>query len=142
MGETGDFGALSVLAVEDEGFHAAILRRMLGMLRLGEVVLAENGAEALQLLEAEPERFDVLITDLVMPVMDGYKLVKAIRASNYPRLRELPILVLSGSHAEEVEVQRAKLPRINGFIQKPVKMAEIYDGLVKIKSTFGGGQGC
>lgn len=136
MGESGDFAALCILAVEDEPFHAAILRRMLGLLQIGEVVFAENGEEALRLLEAAPTRFDALITDLVMPTMDGYKLVNTVRNSQEAALRELPILVLTGSLAEEVEEQRAKLPKIQGFLQKPLVLAEIYQGLVKIKSGY------
>lgn len=138
MGKTGDFSTFCVLAVEDEPFHASILRRMLGLLKIGEVVLVENGREALRLLEAEPTRFDVVVTDLVMPVMDGYKLAKAIRASEVASIGELPIVVLSGSFADEVEAQRARLPKIDGFLRKPVALAELYETLVKITPKSAG----
>lgn len=133
MARAGNFASLSVLAVEDEPFHASILRRVLGMLEIGEIALVANGAEAMQLLESAPTRFDVVVTDLMMPVMDGFKLAKAIRESAVAQIRDLPIIVMSGLHSEEEEALRAKLPKIVGFVPKPVKLATVYDMLVKVR---------
>jgi CheY-like chemotaxis protein len=46
-----------------------------------EVSLAFNGQEALDILNAKPRGFDLVVTDIVMPVMDGYGLLKSIQAS-------------------------------------------------------------
>jgi two-component system chemotaxis response regulator CheV len=61
-----------------------------------DCVMAKNGAEALELLEASAdngERFDLVISDIEMPKLDGYALVRAIRSD--PRWRGLKVLLHS-----------------------------------------------
>ena len=63
-----------------------------------ETVKANNGKEALDILEQYPDRIQAVISDVEMPVMDGYTLTKSIRSDE--RLRSLPVMLhtsLSGS---------------------------------------------
>jgi chemotaxis protein histidine kinase CheA/ActR/RegA family two-component response regulator len=86
-----DTGASRILYAEDSvitrEYAAAVLRS-----RGYDVVEASDGREALALLE-RGERFNVLLTDLQMPNLDGFKLAAAVRKN--PKLRSLPIVVLS-----------------------------------------------
>ncbi|MGE5140574.1 MAG: response regulator, partial [Rudaea sp.] len=61
------------------------------------VVLAENGEQALEMVRTQP--FDLLLLDIVMPVMDGYQVLEQIRAD--PALRSVPVIVISA--VEEME---------------------------------------
>src|SRR5437764_9035503 len=82
----------SLLVVDDNELNRDMLTRRLE--RLGyDVSSAENGMEALKLLRAGP--FDLLLLDIIMPVMDGFEVLEQLKAE--PRLRDIPVIVLSAS---------------------------------------------
>jgi two-component system chemotaxis sensor kinase CheA len=81
-----------LLVVEDSTFfleHIATMLEEEGY----EVAKAENGAVGLELLTRNPERWDLVVTDIEMPVMDGFEMVERIRAR--PELVELPIMAVT-----------------------------------------------
>ena len=80
-----------ILVVDDERLNRMLLRKAL-TLRGHDVTEAADGAEALELLRAEPQ--DVVLLDIVMPVLDGYAALSAIKAD--PSLRDIPVIVISG----------------------------------------------
>jgi adenylate cyclase len=89
-----------LLVVDDNEPNRDMLARRLE--RLGhKVARAENGHEALQRIKAEP--FDLLLLDIMMPVMDGYQVLEQLKAD--PVLRSLPVIVLSASDESESVVQ-------------------------------------
>ena len=118
--------AYRVLLVEDNSLVAAMytsaLRRLAASEGLGglAVDVAVDGNEAFARLLAQPP-IDLVITDVYMPVMSGFALVEKIRAE--PRLRHLPIIVISSAGEEE----RERVGRLgaNFFLQKPVKYQDI-----------------
>ena len=79
----------SVLVVEDHPFQRRVLVRLLQSMGIARVVEAEDGSQALALLAGEP--FDIVVTDLDMPTMDGMALMREIGA----RAPEAGIVVLS-----------------------------------------------
>ena len=123
------FGAVNLLLVEDEEFSAQLTMRMLGMIGVGNVVLVENGRAAIAAITAPDTTFDLIITDIMMPEMDGYELVRQIRAGKVGDAADIPIILLTGVQTDE-EVQRGRLPTINGFVQKPTKFGVLYDAIV------------
>ena len=85
-------GSASLLVVDDNELNRDMLRRRLE--RLGyRVSCAENGIEALKLLRTES--FDLLLLDIVMPLMDGFEVLEQLKAE--PLLRDIPVIVLSAS---------------------------------------------
>jgi CheY-like chemotaxis protein len=79
------------------------------------VTVAEDGAEAMRLLEVES--FDVLLVDLEMPVMDGFTVLERLRAD--PATRGLPVIVQTGR--EDVEaIDRAYRLGATSFVTKPL----------------------
>jgi two-component system cell cycle sensor histidine kinase/response regulator CckA len=111
------WGTGTVLLVEDEAMVRAVAERALA--RQGYTVLtAENGEAALELLEkvAKP---DLLISDVVMPTMDGPTMVKQVR-KRYP---DLPILFMSG-YAEEQLRKSIDLDNI-AFLPKPFSVLQL-----------------
>jgi CheY-like chemotaxis protein len=84
------------------------------------VGMAAHGLNALEQLEKQP--FDLVITDLDMPEMDGLTLLQELRAD--PRFVNLPVIILTGS-AYEQDNARAKAAGATSFLTKPVESEEL-----------------
>jgi len=108
-----------VLLVED---NHDMLMMVSETLRLDdyEVLEASNGKEALVLLQAALEPPHIVITDVKMPLMDGWQLLAAIRG--HPAWADLPCLVLSG---EVGDGEKAEGHGANGFLLKPFRHQEL-----------------
>ncbi len=103
----------SVLLVEDEAATGRLVRVMLE--RAGfAVTVVPSGEQALVALAAPGARFDLLLTDIVMPGIDGLELVRRVRAQQYT----LPTLLTSGYPAEFL-AQQGAVPGDFDLIQKP-----------------------
>lgn len=108
-----------ILIAEDEEPIRALVTRALA--EDGHVVVATaDGAEALDTLQQTPEAFDLLLTDIQMPVMDGIALALAV-ARDYPRL---PILLMTG-YADQRERAAGLDSLVIDVIAKPFAVAEI-----------------
>jgi two-component system cell cycle sensor histidine kinase/response regulator CckA len=111
------WGTGTILIVEDEDMVRAIAERALA--RQGyTVVTADNGEAALELLETM-DRPDLLISDVVMPVMDGPSMARKVRVK-YP---DLPILFMSG-YAEEQLRKSIDLEQVS-FLPKPFSVQQL-----------------
>ena len=106
-----------ILVVDDERLNRMLLRRALE--NQGHTVSeAENGQLALDSLAGQ--RFDVVLLDIVMPVLDGYATLEAIKAN--PALRHLPVIVVSG--VEEIaSVVRCIEAGATDYLPKPFQPA-------------------
>lgn len=120
-----------VLVVEDNRLNQEVLQGLLQ--RVGvQVVLAANGAQALRLL-LEEGRFDAVLMDCQMPVMDGFATTRKIRG--YPHLRWLPIIAVTASSQADVQ-GRAVAAGMSDLLSKPLEVAAFYRTLVRwIKAT-------
>lgn len=107
-----------VLIVDDEHSQAEVLM-MLFNLDGFEVAVAVNGQDALDRLDEV--RPDVIVTDYMMPLINGGELARLVRAS--PQHAHVPIFLTSASEARQVE-QHA--PHFNAFLRKPY----LYDDLL------------
>lgn len=107
---------LRVLVVEDNAINQQIAQELLQQAG-AKVELADHGQHGLDLLRAAPDRADVVLLDLQMPVMDGYATARAIRAELH--WQNLPLLALT-AHATVEERERCLGLGMNGHITKPV----------------------
>jgi CheY-like chemotaxis protein len=95
---------------------------------LGLVVTeAENGLKAQELLKAK--KFDLVITDLVMPEMDGFELTEAIK--NDPALRPIPVVIIS-THSDSKYIFRALRLGADDYLIKPPTAEMISTVLTRI----------
>ncbi len=85
-----------------------------------EVHQARNGAEALECLLAD--RYDLVVTDINMPLMDGYELVRRIR--ELPEYQTTPVLIVS-TESESHDKFRGFEAGANLYVVKPVKMQDL-----------------
>lgn len=110
-------GAGRILVVDDERLNRMLLRRALEG-QGHKVSEAENGRQALVSLAGEA--FDVVLLDIVMPELDGYATLEAIKAD--PALRHLPVIVISG--VEEIaSVVRCVEMGATDYLPKPFQPA-------------------
>ncbi|MET0285069.1 MAG: response regulator [Polyangiales bacterium] len=112
--------ALTVLLVEDDAAHAEITRRNLASLgeRLGELVHAQDGQVALDFLFG-PRRLrpDLILLDLRLPRVDGFEVLRQVKAAD--ALRHVPVVVLTTSNAES-DVRAAYERGASSYLVKPV----------------------
>lgn len=121
------WGSGTVILVEDEAMVRAVAERALA--RQGYTVLtAENGEEALELIAKSP-RPDLLISDVVMPTMDGPTMVRQVR-KRYP---DLPILFMSG-YAEEQLRKSIDLDKV-AFLPKPFSVQQLAEAARAVLDT-------
>ncbi len=108
------------LVVEDSPIMRQLLVLALG--RIGElrVVEAKDGVDALRKLAHET--FDIILTDINMPIMDGLKLVHRIR--NNPAHKNIPIVIITTESAEE-DRQRALALGATAYIVKPIQALQV-----------------
>ncbi|MCC5935221.1 MAG: response regulator [Balneolales bacterium] len=107
-----------ILLVEDNKDMQAYVAGILS--RLGEVRICENGLAALELLKTwEP---DLIISDLMMPELDGYGLVQALEKQ--PRLREIPVIILTAKPFLENKLSLLRAGVID-YITKPFNAEEL-----------------
>lgn len=106
-----------ILIVEDETAAASTLAEFLETFGY-ETRIADNGQEAIDL--CEQDRFDLVLTDIRMPVLDGWHLVS--------RLQELcpqvPVVMMSGHAGPDVAVRKAELP-VKALLMKPLDLREV-----------------
>ncbi len=110
-----------ILVIEDSDDIAPLEIALASIDGLGVKLLA-NGRHALKLLQAETVGLAAVITDLHLPLVDGFDLVTAIRAQD--RYRSLPIIVISGDNDPEVRTRIHNLGA-DAFFTKPYSPAEI-----------------
>lgn len=112
---------LRILLVDDVATNRIVARHLLATLD-AEIVEAENGAEAVEILEAG-DRFDVVLMDMHMPVMDGEQATARIRASA-GRHSDIPILAMTADVMSLTDVRLAQI-QMDGLIGKPVEREQM-----------------
>jgi CheY-like chemotaxis protein len=129
MANESDLSTWKVLIVDDNADNLAIAEQLLSF-HGAEVRTAQSGTEGLQVLEDLDPTF--ILLDLTMPELDGWEMLKRIRAR--PQTFSTPVIALTG-HAMQEELMEIKAAGFNGYITKPYLMANF---LKSIKETLAG----
>ena len=126
-----DLAGKTILLAEDQEINAEIAMDFLEMTSC-DVEWAKDGAEAVKMLEESPDGYySLLLTDIRMPVMDGYEATKKIRASSRPYVRDIPIVAMSANAFAE-DVMSSKRAGMNDHMAKPIDI----EALVKVLDTY------
>lgn len=115
-----------VLVVEDHPINRELVQQQLQLLGCSSHVV-ENGKEALVALARET--FDLVLTDCHMPVMNGFELTSAIRASEDMALRNIPVVGVTATTVRE-ELLRCLEVGMNSYVLKPTTLASLRQALV------------
>jgi len=119
-----------VLVVEDSPTMRQLIVFALKRIRGFQIVEANDGVDGLKKLSAE--KFDLILTDINMPIMDGLKLVSMVR--NDPNYKETPIIVITTEGAIE-DRERALALGANEYITKPIQTKKILETVKKLMSV-------
>ena len=115
------------LVVEDSKTMRNMLADSLARIPGMEVIEAENGLAAIRALASE--RFDLVVTDVNMPVMDGLKLVRHVRGD--PRHENTPVVVITTENAPH-DRDRALALGANAYIEKPIQAPRVIRAVKKL----------
>lgn len=122
----------SILVVEDSATTRAMIRAVLEDADDYEIVEAATGFEALKRLPTQ--NFDLVITDINMPDINGLELISFIR--NDQRFKLIPLLIVSTEKSEE-DKKRGMTLGANAYITKPFKAKELQDVVKSLLGTSG-----
>jgi two-component system chemotaxis response regulator CheY len=111
---------LHALVVEDSPTMRQLIVFALSRIRSLKVIEADDGVDALKKLAQR--RYDVMITDINMPMMDGLKLVSMVRKDE--NHRDMPIVIITTEGAQE-DRQRALSLGANAYITKPIQAPQV-----------------
>ncbi len=112
-----------ILLAEDVEINREILHSILEDTRV-TIDDAENGRIACDMFAADPERYDVILIDIQMPVMDGYQATEAIRAHAHPRAAGVPIIAMTANAFKE-DINRCLSVGMNDHVAKPIDIDDL-----------------
>ncbi len=118
---------LTVMVVDDFSTMRRIIRKIMKDLEFKEVIEAENGAEAFELLKTN--KVDVIVSDWNMPTMTGLELLKKVRADE--RFKALPFLLVT-AEAQKENIIEAIQAKVSNYVVKPFTPAALAEKLAKI----------
>ncbi len=110
-----------ILVVDDEPINLAIISEYLKSLDV-RVSLANDGGEAWELLDTNPDDFDVVLLDRMMPVMTGMEVLEKV--SNHPTLKKCPV-IMQTAMAEESEVLEGINAGAYYYLTKPFEKEKL-----------------
>ncbi|HFQ88753.1 MAG TPA: response regulator, partial [Desulfobulbus sp.] len=115
-----------VLLVDDEETVRSVGRQMLELLGL-QVIVAENGRQAVAVYDERGEEIDLVLLDLSMPHMDGIQAFRELR-----RLDRTVRVVMSSGYNEQEVTRQVVGKGLAGFIQKPYQIETLRDVLTEV----------
>ena len=125
QGHKGSLRGARILLVEDNAINQELAVELLSDAGI-EVTVANNGRDALDLLERH--RFDGVLMDCQMPVMDGYEATRALRQQ--PHLRGLPVIAMT-ANALVGDRDKVLAAGMDDHIPKPIKVEELFSTLAR-----------
>ncbi|HOK52395.1 MAG: response regulator [Bacteroidales bacterium] len=118
---------LKVLVVDDSALNRQVI---VEYLRHKEIITieAEDGEQALQIIATEKP--DIILLDLIMPIMDGFEVLEYLKKEN----NTIPIIVIT-AYLKGNTFQRCMELGAKGFLNKPVKMQELFNLISQVMES-------
>jgi CheY-like chemotaxis protein len=121
---------LRILLVEDGPLNQLVATELIGRwLVQPEIDVAKNGVEALEKIQRAT--YDIILMDIMMPLMDGLEATRRIRELEGPYYRQVPIVGLTGS-ASRQQLEACLLAGMNVFINKPISQENFLEKLSQL----------
>jgi two-component system, chemotaxis family, sensor kinase CheA len=113
---------IKVLIVDDDDRNIFALSVVLKTYNIIQICVAKNGVECLELLKKTSE-INLVLLDMMMPIMDGYETLKKIRSS--PQLKHIPVIALT-AQAMRGDKEKCIDAGANDYITKPINVTELF----------------
>jgi len=123
----GEFSGKAVLVAEDIEINREIIITLLEGTGL-TIDCAENGQEALEIIAASPNKYDLVFMDMQMPQMDGLEATKRIRALPFPGIKQLPIIAMTANVFKD-DIEACLDAGMNGHLGKPLNLDRVIETL-------------
>ncbi len=91
-----------------------------------DIDIANNGAEALDIYQSNPDKYELILMDLQMPILNGFEASKLIRVIN----KDIPIIALTANAMKE-DIEKTKSVGMNEHLTKPIEVEKLYETLLK-----------
>jgi signal transduction histidine kinase/DNA-binding response OmpR family regulator/HPt (histidine-containing phosphotransfer) domain-containing protein len=119
----------NILLAEDNQTNREII---IGLIKNSGINMdiATNGAELVQKFKENPNKYELIFTDLQMPIMDGFGATKAIREVD----SEIPIIALT-ANAMKSDIEKTQKAKMNEHLNKPIEVEKFYGTLLKYLSV-------
>lgn len=127
-----NFRDLDLLIVDDNDFAHTILRDILLAMKIKKIRHVKSAADAIH--EIDNKLPDILMVDLLMKPVDGFDLIKGVRAHSSDDVRHLPVLVVTAFSSVE-HVKRARDMGASEVLCKPISVTSVYDRLVYMRNS-------
>lgn len=125
---------LSVLIVDDEPFQRRILREVLRSLGFPKTHEADSGE--LAIAEMKKQRFDLILSDVQMPGMNGLELLRQLRTGQTRLARDTRFIIITSFSNTEV-IGAAMALDVNGFLAKPIRIGIVIEKVDRaLQETF------
>lgn|SRR5574337_259192 len=121
-------GGYKVLVVEDSPTMSQLLVFTLRRVKDMDVATANDGVEGLKKLSEK--KYDLVLTDINMPLMDGLKLIRRVRSDQSNVNKDVPIIIITTEGEEAVRDEGMSLGA-NSYITKPINSKEVVDTVKK-----------
>jgi PAS domain S-box-containing protein len=127
--EENAFAGKRILLAEDVEINKEIVLVLLEPTGV-EIDCADNGAEAVRLFGANPDKYDLIFMDVQMPEMDGYKATEIIRAMDIKGAKDIPIIAMTANVFRE-DIEHCIISGMNDHVGKPLDFGEVLEKLHK-----------
>jgi len=124
---SGIFKGKSILLAEDVEINREIVQ-MLFENTLMEIDYAVNGEEAVMMFSASPDKYDLILMDVQMPVLDGYEATRAIRKLVFPKAKTIPIIAMTANVFKD-DIENCLQAGMNDHIGKPIEPELLFEKL-------------
>jgi PAS domain S-box-containing protein len=126
---SGTFEGRHILLAEDIEINREIVLALLDGTGL-EIDSAENGSEALNKIQADPDKYDLVFMDVQMPEMDGLEATRRIRALPSPHCRKIPIIAMTANVFKD-DIEKCIEAGMDDHLGKPLDMEKVFEKLRK-----------
>jgi signal transduction histidine kinase/ActR/RegA family two-component response regulator len=130
---SGRFAGKKALVVEDVDINREIIMALLEDTGIS-IDCAENGLEAVDMIVEAPDKYDVILMDIQMPVMDGHEATRRIRTLTKRRSKYLPIIAVT-AHVFKSDIEECLAAGMDDHIGKPIDIDDVMNKLNKYLHT-------